>query len=88
MYAIYQFIAGTVRVIFVVLDILMLGRALLSWLPLDEDNPIEDFLYNVTEPVIMPVRAICDHFGWFEGLPLDIPFLITAFLIMIIGAIV
>lgn len=88
MYAIYQLIAGLVRIIFAILELLMLGRAILSWLPLDEDNPIENLLYNVTEPVIMPVRAICDHFGWFDGLPLDIPFLITALLIMIIGAIV
>lgn len=88
MYAVFQVIAELVRVIFVVLDLLMLARAILSWLPLDQDSALVNFLYNVTEPLIMPIRALCDRFGWFEDSPLDIPFLITALLIMIIGSIV
>ena len=33
---------------------MMLARAVVSWLPVDEDHPIINFLYTVTEPVIMP----------------------------------
>ena len=39
----------TVRVLLIAIQLLMLARAILSWLPLDEDNPVEEFLYTLTE---------------------------------------
>ena len=84
---ILYFVASTVRAVVIILQLLMLARAIISWLPLDEDNPIENFLYTVTEPVIAPVRALLDHFGWFEDLPIDMAFFITFFLLAILGAI-
>ncbi len=80
-------LAATVRAILVVLELLMLGRALISWLPLPEDSPVENFLYSVTEPVIMPVRSLCERFGWFENLPIDMPFFITFILLSVLSAI-
>ena len=84
MYQILYVIGATVRIIVYVLQFLMLARAILSWLPLDEDNPIENFLYMVTEPVIAPVRALIEHFGWFEGLPIEMSFFITFILLSVI----
>ena len=80
-------LAATVRAILVVLELLMLGRALISWLPLPEDSRVEEFLYSVTEPVIMPVRSLCERFGWFENLPIDMPFFITFILLSVLSAI-
>ena len=80
-------LAATVRAILVVLELLMLGRALISWLPLPEDSPVEEFLYSVTEPVVMPVRSLCERFGWFENLPVDMPFFITFILLSVLSAI-
>ena len=77
-------IGTTIRVIVYVLQFLMLGRAIFSWLPLSEDNPIETFLYTVTEPVIAPVRAVIEYFGWFEGLPIDMSFFITFLLLSVL----
>jgi len=53
---------------------------------MDEDSPVENFLYTVTEPVIAPVRALCDRFGWFEGLPVDMSFFITFILLSVLTA--
>ena len=80
---ILYFVASSVRAVIIILQLLMLARAIVSWLPLDEDNPIENFLYTVTEPVIAPVRALLDRFGWFEDLPIDMAFFITFFLLAI-----
>ena len=77
----------TVRVLLIAIQLLMLARAILSWLPLDEDNPVEEFHYTLTEPVIAPVRALIERFGWFEGLPLDMSFFITFILLSILTAI-
>ena len=77
----------TVRVLLIALQLLMLGRAILSWLPLEEENPVENFLFTLTEPVIAPVRALIDRFGWFEGLPIDMSFFITFILLSVLTAI-
>lgn len=73
-------------VIFIyVVDIAMLGRAVLSWFTMGEQTRIGTFLYVVTEPFIMPVRSLCNRFGWFQGVPLDMPFLITSMLMMTVS---
>ena len=84
--SILYILATTLRILLYALELLMLARALVSWLPLDEDSPVENFLYTVTEPVIAPVRALCERFGWFEGLPVDMSFFITFILISVLAA--
>ncbi|MDD5255417.1 MAG: YggT family protein [Candidatus Omnitrophica bacterium] len=37
---------------------LILARAVISWVSPDPFNPIVQFLYRVTEPVLAPVRRI------------------------------
>jgi YggT family protein len=64
-----------------ILSFAMLVRAVLSWFTMGEQTKIGTFLYVVTEPVIMPVRALCNLFGWFQGMPLDMPFFITMILL-------
>jgi uncharacterized protein YggT (Ycf19 family) len=68
-----------------VVDIAMLGRAVLSWFTMGEQTRIGAFLYVVTEPFIMPIRNLCHRFGWFQGVPLDMPFLITSMLMMLVS---
>ncbi len=84
MYQLFYVVVTTVRIIIAVLQFLMLARAIISWLPIDEDNPIVSFLYGVTEPVIMPVRAVLDRLGLFEGMPIDMSFFITFILLSIL----
>ncbi len=48
---------------------------------------MENFLFGVTEPFIVPVRALCDRFGWFEGLPIDMPFFLTFILLSVLTAV-
>ncbi|MBQ9151904.1 MAG: YggT family protein [Clostridia bacterium] len=68
-----------------VLSLAMLVRAILSWFTMGEQTKIGAFLYVVTEPVILPIRALCNRFGWFQGLPLDMPFFITVVLLSFAG---
>lgn len=84
MYQVLYVISSTVRFIIVAIELLMMARAIISWLPIDEDHPIVTFLYTVTEPVIMPVRSLIDYFGWFQGMPFDMSFLITFILLSIL----
>ena len=65
----------------VLLELAMLGRSICSWLPLEEDNPIETFLIGITEPLIYPLRVLFDRLNWFVGMPIDMPAMVT-FLIL------
>lgn len=84
MYQVLYVISTTVSYLITAIQFLMFARAILSWLPMEDDNPIENFLYAVTEPVIMPVRAVIERFGWFEGMPIDMSFFITFLLLSIL----
>ncbi len=66
-----------------VLEIAMFARAILSWFDQTGESRISAFLFTVTEPIIFPIRALCEKMHWFEGVPIDIPFMIT-YLILIL----
>ena len=68
-----------------VIDIAMLARMLMSFIMMGEQNGITTFLYVITEPVIMPVRALCSRLGLFRGLPFDMPFFITSVFLMVVS---
>ncbi len=81
LYVIVQFV-----LIFIdILSMAMFVRAILSWFTMGEQTRIGTFMYVVTEPVIMPIRALCNRFGWFQGVPLDMPFLITMVILSFAG---
>ena len=84
MYQLLYVVAATVRFLLAAIQFLMLARAIISWLPFEEDHPIVTFLVAVTEPVIMPVRAVIERLGLFEGMPIDMSFLITFMLLSIL----
>ena len=69
-----------------VLLVAMLIRAIMSWFFMGGgESPLLNFLYVVTEPLIVPVRMICQKFGWFQGMPIDMPFLITTMILSLIS---
>ena len=63
------------------LQLIMLLRAIMSWLPFDDSSPLFRFVCIVTEPVILPVRNIMDKIGFLSGLPIDLSFLVTYMLL-------
>ena len=83
------FLKSFVNVIISLLQIAMFARAILSWFidPMNEGG-IVAFLTALTEPVILPVRALCAKMHWFEGMPLDVPFLLTVLLLAMIQSLI
>lgn len=78
-----ELIKNVVIIFLTAVQFAMLARAILSWFPLD-GNKITDFLYGVTEPFIYPVRLLFQKMNWFTGLPIDISFLVSYFIITIV----
>jgi YggT family protein len=50
-------ILGIVILLLQIYQFILLARVMLSWFPnVDYNNPIVQFLYQVTEPVLAPIR--------------------------------
>ena len=69
-------VVGVGQALLNILQLAMLIRAVLSWFPIREDNPFLTLIHMITEPVVAPIRALFDHFGWFRDLPIDVSFLV------------
>ena len=56
---------------------LILARIFLTWVPIDPHNPVVQFIYRVTEPVLAPFRVILP----IGGMGLDLSPIIVFFLL-------
>ena len=68
------------------LEIAMFARAILSWFDQTGESRISAFLFTITEPIIFPIRALCEKMLWFEGIPIDIPFMLTYLVLILLQA--
>lgn len=51
--------------------LVLLARVLLSWFPtIDRSNPIIQFVYDITEPVLRPIRNMLPPTAGFDFSPL------------------
>lgn len=55
--------------IFWLLDLAILLRVLFSWINADLFNPLVRFIYQVTEPLLAPLRRIIPPFGGLDVTP-------------------
>ena len=76
-------VVSIVRTLLYVISLAMFLRAILSWLPIDDDNALLVALCMVTEPLIHPVRVFLDRFESLRQFPFDIAFLVTSTLIFV-----
>lgn len=56
-----SFLAAVLEVVFIILTMvqwLVIAAALISWVSPDPRNPIVQFLYRTTEPILRPFRRI------------------------------
>ena len=82
--AIFYFIQQFVLIFIDIIDVALLIRVLLSWFDPMREWRISEIIFVITEPIILPVRRLCERMNWFQGVPMDIPFLITWLLLMLI----
>ena len=78
------FFRQTVLVFLEVLGFAFFLRAILSWFDPMGEWRISGFLYALTEPFTIPIRALCERMDWFQGVPMDIPFTLTWLLLMLL----
>ena len=59
-----------VRVLCDILTFAIVIRAVLSWFPIRSFNPLVALVYQVTEPVLAPLRRIVPRVGMLDLTPL------------------
>ena len=65
-----EFFVQFVNVLSIVLHVAILGRVIISWLPISSENPIVVMLYQVTEPILGPIRAVLPRMGMLDFSPI------------------
>ena len=59
-----------VDLLFNILSLAIVIRALLSWFNLPPTNPIVTLLYDITEPILAPLRRVVPRIGMFDLTPI------------------
>ena len=65
-----EFLLWFVEVLAIMLHVAILGRVIISWLPISPENPIVTVLYQVTEPILGPIRAVLPRLGMLDFSPI------------------
>jgi YggT family protein len=63
-------LADLISFIFTILSFAIIGRALLSWFDPTMQSPVGRILYQVTEPIIAPIRRVVPSLGMFDISPI------------------
>ncbi|MCH8205732.1 MAG: YggT family protein [Chloroflexi bacterium] len=75
-----EFVLTFVDVLATVLWIALIGRVVISWLnvgPSSAMYPVVSILYQITEPILAPIRRVLPSFGMLDLSPMVAIILIT-----------
>ena len=65
-----NFISTFIVMLCQVLTIAIFARAIVSWFPVNPGNRLIAFLYQITEPVLAPLRRIIPQIGLIDLSPM------------------
>ena len=65
-----RIIADFVNLVFTVLNLAILARVLVSWVNPNPYHPVMQYLYQVTEPILEPIRRYMPTTGMIDFSPL------------------
>lgn len=72
----YLYLARFTDLLFQILIFAIIGRALLSWFNLGAENPLVRILYEITEPILGPMRRVIPMIGMIDISPIVAIFLL------------
>ncbi len=61
---------GVVRTLFELYSYVLLARVLISWFQVDPYNPLVRLLYQLTEPLLAPIRRLLPSAGMMDFSPI------------------
>lgn len=88
MTTIYYMLRSTVLLILTLLELMMFLRAIMSWFPQVQGNKFHQMMVMLTEPIIMPFRALVARIPALRGFPLDVSFTLAFLTLIMLEAII
>lgn len=65
-----NFVGTFFTILVTILQIAIIGRAIISWFPIDPHNPLMRTLFEITEPLLAPLRRIIPRIGMIDISPM------------------
>lgn len=65
-----NFISFFIRLLCDVLTVAIFARMIISWFPVSPGNRLVEFLYQITEPILAPLRMIIPRIGMMDITPM------------------
>jgi YggT family protein len=62
-------LAQLVNLLFTVYIFMIIGRTLFSWVRVNPYNPVVEWIYRLTEPVLAPIRNLLPSTGMIDWSP-------------------
>ena len=78
-----QIITEFTNILISILYIAIFIRVIMSWLPIGSANPLVAIVYQITEPILSPIRRLIPRLG-----PIDITPMIAIIILGIIQSLV
>lgn len=69
------------NVVLYVFDLLLIVRAICSWVPSFRESMVYRMSFSVTEPILRPVRDLLFRIEWVRRCPIDLSFIAVILII-------
>ena len=77
-----SFVRNFVELLVIALTVLILGRILISWVDPTRRSQVSNFLFQVTEPILAPVRRVLPQTGMIDFSPMIVILILSVILQM------
>lgn len=64
------FLANFVELLIIALNLAIFGRVIMSWVSPGGEGPLTSILYQITEPILKPIRQVLPSMGMFDLSPM------------------
>jgi YggT family protein len=81
-------IIRAINLVLRIIEYAILARVIISWLPISRDNPLIRLLYQITEPILAPIRGIIQRSAFGRNMMLDFSPVVAFLLISLIRNII
>ena len=78
----------TVGIVFRLIELTILIRIFLSWLPVPKESKLVGLLYQVTEPILAPIRSLIQRSSFGQNTMFDFSPIIAFILIGVVRNII
>jgi YggT family protein len=65
-----SFLYSFIQILGRALNLFILARVLLSWIPMARENRLVQFIYEATEPILAPIRRLLPAMGGLDLSPI------------------